>query len=183
MKRLRIRYFALTVLGLYGVNYVVTPQLVGPARLEAHARPRGAERFDAKTWEKSGWLADKVGARTPGSLYGKRYEMVDDLLAVHLFVGMEAAQVRAMLGEPDAGIVDKKYLLATPDPYGGHQLNPVKEILESTDSIAIWAYHLAHQRQYPARSLWFPGFFANGDHWKLLVGMRNGKVFRLGVGT
>jgi hypothetical protein len=88
-----------------------------------------------------------------------------------------------MLGEPDAGVIDKKSLVAIPAPYGGHRLNPAKEILESADSIAIWAYYLAHQRQYPARSLWFPGLFTNGDHWKLLVEMRNGKVIRLGVGT
>jgi hypothetical protein len=134
---------ALLVAGLlpvaYGLNYLVTPAVVGEARLEVMCRPRGALRFDAGAWRRA----------APAS--GVRYEMVDDLLARSgEFVGVAGEKVREQLGKPD--------LLGA-----------------RRDDESVF-YMLGDQRAHPAKSIWFPGLFANQDRWLLELRVRNGRV-------
>jgi len=166
--------------GFYWLNYLITPVFIGVTKLESMCRPRICQKFDPLLWSNSGLIKDgKHGKFSPS--FGKRYEMVDDLLESHVVVGMGSNQVKELIGEPDAGVIDKKYFLDSRNPYCGDRQNFVKEILESSNSISIWAYHLAHQRQYPARSILFPNLFFNGDEWKLIIEMRNSKVHRINV--
>lgn len=81
---------------------------------------------------------------------GIRYEMTDHLLASGQLTGLTEPQVIALLGEPNS----------TSDEQG--------------DKLLV--YHLAKQRDYPAKSLWFPGFFPNHEAWMLAVRVRNGSA-------
>jgi hypothetical protein len=178
--KLRKRDVITLLVGLYILNFLVTPMLVGEVRLESYFRPHFRQKFDSKVWNESGLIPDgRLGK--PSSFYGRRYEMVDDLVASHISIGMEGKQIRAVLGDPDGGILDKKSILASPDPYGLHHSKPDKEIMESPDSIAFWAYHLSYQWQYPARSMWFPRMFANFDRWMLVIKLTNGRVSKIEV--
>jgi len=180
LSRLRLRGVFALLLGLYALNYLVTPLIVGEVRLESRCRPRFNLKFDSQVWKTSGLIPDgRLGKQSPS--YGRRYEMVDDLLASQISIGMEERQIRAILGEPDGGIVDKKSILGSPDPYGVRRLNPTKEILESPDDIAYWSYHLASQWQYPARSIWFPKMFFNFDRWMLVIKITNRKASKIEV--
>ena len=178
-----IFFFAILLL-LYALNYFVTPIILGVRALESSFRPGSSQPFDSKVWKDSGLILNGgIGKWSPS--YGRRYAMIDDLLAKHLVVGMEASDVSRILGNPDAGLTDKRELEAELSAVGNQSglfdRSPAKEILRSPDDIAYWAYHLGSQQQYPARSMWFPGVFANGEGWKLLVKIKDGKVDALSI--
>lgn len=80
---------ALILIGLYGINYFVTPEMVGVAKLEICCRPRGQMKFDAEHW----------GRTTPTS--GERYAMVDDLLVTKAIINLDAEHIERLLGKPD----------------------------------------------------------------------------------
>lgn len=163
------------LIGLYIVNYLVTPNLVGEARLESFFRPQFNQKFDSAVWKKIGLISDgKLGKWS--STYGSRYKMVDDVLKNQISVGMKAQQVEDILGKPDGGIIDRTFIEALGNAYGSNDSGPGKEILESPDEVAYWAYHLASQSQYPAKSIWFPNIFLNFDEWELIVKMKNNLV-------
>ena len=175
LRKFRFGTVIALVLSLYVLNYIVTPLIVGEAKLESSFRPYSVEKFDSQSWRTSGLVkAGKHGKDSPN--YGERYKTIDDLLKSHNLVGMREDQVRAILGDPDAGILDKKSLANWPQPYGDETPKVQKEILNSPDNIAIWSYHLSFQRQYPAKSILFPLRFYNGDRWKLLLKLKNGQV-------
>jgi hypothetical protein len=175
LAKLRPRDYLAAFIGLTLAFYAVFIAFVQPARLAVRFRPHFAEQFNSETWRMSGLLTN--GNRGAYSqTYGKRYEMVDGLLASKRLNGMDAESVTVLLGVPDAGVIDKQHLLASPDPYGGHKLTPAKEILQSTNNIAIWNYYLAHQYKYPARSIWLPFILDNSEEWILVLEMRDGKV-------
>jgi hypothetical protein len=51
----KIKLLILVAVGvavLLGVNYVVTPMLVGENKLEAYFRPRGESEFDSDSWKR-----------------------------------------------------------------------------------------------------------------------------------
>ena len=169
--------FIAVVLLLYGVNYCLTPMIVGRGVLEVSCRTRPPKKpFESQAWKDSG-LVESGGTGRWSASYGRRYEMVDDLVAEHLAVGMQGSSVTNMLGNPDAGIIDRRELGALGNVYGLFDTSPAKEILGSPDEIAYWSYHLAPQQRYPAYSVWFPLMFGNGGNWKLLIKLKNGKVF------
>jgi hypothetical protein len=117
---------------------MITPLLVGENKLEAYFRPRGESKFDSDSWKDA----------SPAS--GKRYEMVDNLLAFQRLTGLTETDVKGLLGEGDST---------------GE---------EGDEKLLV--YHLAKQRDYPAKSVWFPGFFSNHEAWMLEVRLRNGSV-------
>jgi hypothetical protein len=123
----------------YVMNYFVTPDVVGVARLEEHFRPRGKSKFISQFWKEA-----RAGS-------GHRFEMVDDLIKGNSLMGLDLNQVKDLLGNPDL--------------FTNHQSE--NELF----------YMLADQKMYPAKSIWFPGLFANQDRWMLQVRLRNGKVF------
>ena len=131
-------FVALALAALFGLNYVITPALVGENRLEEFFRPRGESKFDSALWKDS------------SPVTGKRYEMVDDLLSSQRLAGLIEADVKGLLGEADSN-----------GDEGGDKL---------------LVYHLAKQRDYPAKSVLFPGFFPNHEAWMLEVRLRNGNV-------
>jgi hypothetical protein len=124
---------------LYAVNYFVTPDLVGVIKLEERCRPLGKLKFNSGIWKQA----------TPSS--GKRFEMVDDLLAAVTLINLDTNQVENLLGEPD--------------------------IVSDQQGEIQFVYVLGDQRKYPARSIWFPCLFANLDRWMLEVRLRNEKVY------
>ena len=141
-KRKRLKLFLVAVawlLTLYAINYFVTPDLVGIVKLEERCRPRGKLKFDSGTWKNA----------TPAS--GKRFEMVDDLLAEGALTNVDANQIEGLLGKAD--IVTNQQ--------GEQQL----------------VYMLGDQRAFPASSIWFPYLFANLDRWMLEIRLRNGKAY------
>lgn len=81
---------------------------------------------------------------------GKRYEMTDDLLDSGRLIGLTETQVKVLLGEPNS--------------------------MGDEDDERVLVYHLAKQRDYPAKSLWFPRFFPNHEAWMLAVRVRNGSA-------
>jgi len=182
LKTFKIRYILGAFVGLYALNFLFTPLWFGGkdgyakgcVRLEVYCRPLSHDKFDQQIWKESG-LVDEGNIKKDSLTYGRRYAMIDDVMKTLILRGMEDEQVVALLGNPD-GIVDKRSILASPDPYGSNKINPGKEILESPDTIAYWSYSLAHQWQYPAKSIWFPKMFINFDRWKLTCKMQNGKV-------
>jgi hypothetical protein len=159
---------------LYILNYLITPLIVGEARLESYFRPHSYGRFDAKIWRNSGFVWTQKNGENP--LFGERFGMIDDVMRAHVALGIAEAQLREVLGNPDAGIVDKDVLLKLGNPYNLNNTALDKEILESSDSVTYWYYYLAHQRQYPAKSILFPFMFMNFDYWHLAIKFKNGKV-------
>lgn len=131
-------FVALALAALFGLNYVITPTLVGENKLEEFFRPRRESKFDSASW------------KDPSPASGKRYEMVDDLLVSQRLMGLRETDLNGLLGEADS----------TGD--------------EGGDKLLV--YHLAKQRDYPAKSVWFPGFFPNHEAWMLEVRLRNGNV-------
>jgi hypothetical protein len=133
-------------LALYLTNYLVTPAIVGE-ELEIVFRPHLNMAFDSTTWKR----ADPRAPLTELTLfYGKRYEMVDSLLRSKLLLDTNEQRVRELLGDPES----------TSEGRGTKSLY----------------YFLADQRQYPARSIWFPGLFSNLDRWMFEVLLRDGRV-------
>jgi hypothetical protein len=180
LAKLRPRDYLAAFIGLTLVFYAVFFAFVETGQLALHFRPHFAREFDSETWRMSGLLTNgNRGVYIP--TYGKRYEMVDGLLASKRLYGMDAEKVKVLLGDPDAGVIDKQHLLASPDPYGGYKLSPAKEILQSTNNLAIWNYYLAPQYKYPARSIWLPFILDNSEEWILVLEMRDGKVAKTAV--
>ncbi len=83
-------------------------------------------------------------------LYGKRYRMVDNLIRSKLLVGASESGVKERLGPPESS--------------------------SQAGTTARLFYFLANQKQYPARSVLFPGAFANLDRWMLEIELHNGTV-------
>ena len=81
--------------------------------------------------------------------------MVDDLLARRVVIGLDRNQVEKLLGTPD--LVNER---------GGEE---------------YLFYILGDQRDYPAKSIWFPGVFPNNDRWMLEIRLGNGKVYLANV--
>lgn len=143
-KRARVIGKAVAVLlALYAVNYLLTPRIVGPHRLEVWFRPKGAAQFDRAVW------ASRLGTS------GRRYEMVDDLLKTYLRPGLTREQVEDLLGKPDGAE-------------------------EKEGEVCVY-YSLARQRDYPARSILFPGRFWNWEVWVLRIRFREGRVYEANV--
>ena len=76
--------------------------------------------------------------------------MVDNLLATRRLIGLSEAELKKLLGDA----------------------NSVGNV---SDDEAFF-YNLARQKDYPARSIWFPGAFPNHEIWILEVVLRQGKV-------
>jgi hypothetical protein len=77
--------------------------------------------------------------------------MLDDLLATRRLIGLSEAEVKKLLGDPNS--------------------------VSYTKGDKMLVYHLARQRDYPARSGWFPGFFPNHEAWMLEILFRQGKAY------
>jgi len=90
------------------------------------------------------------------SPWGERYEMVDDLLRKQLRLGLSRQEVEELLGKPD---VDA--------PRGAGELE--------------LSYSLASQKDYPARSVLFPGRLENLELWILLLRFRDGRLYSIEV--
>jgi hypothetical protein len=127
------------IASLYLANALLTPVFIGPAKLEAFCRPRFDDTFDGALWKASGFVSEGRSGHYTSS-YGTRYRMVDDLLKSHLHIGSDSSKVTDSLGPPDAGTVDRDSLLASPDPYGGDEADPAREILESSEDITICSH-------------------------------------------
>jgi hypothetical protein len=125
------------VVALYVLNYIFTPMLLGEREIEIYFRPHCRLMFDSKTWKRGGLKVSGGIAEN----YGKRYEMLDDLLSSHALVGMKEDSLVMQLGQ-------SKRLF----------------------------YILGDQRNYPAKSVLFPGAFANFDRWKMEIVISDGKV-------
>ncbi len=99
--------------------------------------------------------SNKWKQKQPSS-WGERYEMVDDLLRKQLRPGLSRQQVDDLLGKPD---VDA--------PRGAGEVE--------------LSYSLASQKDYPARSVLFPGRLENLELWILLLRFRDGKLYSMEV--
>jgi len=99
--------------------------------------------------------SNKWKQKQPSS-WGERYEMVDDLLRKQLRPGLNRQQVDDLLGKPD---VDA--------PRGAGEVE--------------LSYSLASQKDYPARSVLFPGRLENLELWILLLRFRDGKLYSMEV--
>lgn len=86
------------------------------------------------------------------SSWGERYKMVDDILRNQLQPGRSRQEVEDLLGKPD---------IAAPRDGGELELH----------------YNLASQKDYPARSLLFPGRLQNLELWILLLRFRDGRLY------
>jgi hypothetical protein len=86
---------------------------------------------------------------------GRRYGMVDDLLTTRRLIGLKEREVTVLLGEPNS--------------------------IDEADGDKLLVYHLARQRDQPARSILFPGFFPNHEVWMLGISLREGKAHRAKV--
>jgi len=180
LRPLRVRDVLALILFVYVLNYLITPEVVGEARLVCSCRPHFNQKFDSGLWHASGLMDDgKNGKESP--TFGERYKMVDELLTSNILNGMGEDEVLNALGRPDAGLVDKKSLAGLSNLSVSGPTPAQKEILDSPHNIAIWSYHLAYQSQFPAKSVWNPVRFYSGERWKLLIKMKNGKVFETKV--
>jgi hypothetical protein len=90
------------------------------------------------------------------SAWGERYKMVDDLLKTQLRPGRSQQEVEDLLGKPD---------IAAPRDGGELELH----------------YNLASQKDYPARSVLFPGRLQNLELWILLLRFREGRLYSVEV--
>jgi hypothetical protein len=138
-KSVRILLLAALLLpGVYVLNYFLTPDLVGIAELEVNCRPPGKARFDSDIWRQASISS------------GKRYEMVDDLLASKRIINLDSTQIEKLLGKPD--------------------------LVSNKDGEELLFYILGDQRTHPSKSVWFPGLFPNNDRWMLEVRLRQKKA-------
>ena len=174
-KKPRPRDVIALLLFAYVLNYLVTPVVFGEVELERFYRPHFSKKFDGKLWQASGPIAEGRRGK-PNPNYGERYRMVDDLLASKIPPGISDDRVRDLLGKPDGGIVDKTELANFLHHSGTEPTKADKEILESTENLEFWCYDLGSQKQFPASSIWFPFQLFNGERWKLLIKMKNGRV-------
>ena len=90
------------------------------------------------------------------SSWGERYGMVDDLIRTHLALGRSQQEVEALLGKPDIAA-----------PLDGGEV--------------ILCYALASQKDYPARSILFPGRLGNLEPWILRLRFRDGRLYLMEV--
>lgn len=90
------------------------------------------------------------------SSWGERYKMVDDLLKTRLRLGLSQREVEDLLGKPD---------IAAPREDREMELH----------------YNLASQKDYPARSVLFPGRLQNLELWILLLRFRDGRLHSVNV--
>lgn len=137
---------ALTCL-LYISNWLITPLVVSETGLEAKFRPRTSLPYDRATWTN----ASPSIQHNPS--FGKRYEMIDNLMSSGQILGKDRNAVASHLGNPD---------------------------LTSKDASMIY-YVLAPQASYPARSYLFPRVFSNTDRWCLEIKFEKGRVVALRV--
>jgi hypothetical protein len=82
---------------------------------------------------------------------GKRFEMVDSLLESGSLLNLDATQIETLLGKAD--------------------------IVSDQQAEKQFVYLLADQCAFPAKSLFFPGLFANLDQWWLEIRLRDGKTY------
>lgn len=134
------------MVALYLINYFVTPCIVGE-NLETCFRPHRNSAFDSKTWKEAD---PRLASKGASAFYGRRFEMVDSLLASKVLLGADELRLSGLLGAPES--------------------------TSKQDGTKSYYYFLADQRQYPARSIWFPGLFANLDRWMFEVRLRDGRV-------
>ncbi len=77
--------------------------------------------------------------------------MVDDLLRRKLLLGRSQEEVKALLGEPG---------IAAP-----------------VDGEPAMYYMLGSQKDFPARSIFFPGRLENLENWTLRIGFREDRAY------
>ena len=87
--KLTVLRVSAVLLALYGINYLVTPDLVGKNDLEIFFRPVYQRAFESETWKRS----------SPES--GVRYEMADSILTSRVIIGLDIVAVQNLLGKPD----------------------------------------------------------------------------------
>jgi len=85
------------------------------------------------------------------SYFGQRYEMVDDLLQRCLPLGLSREEVESLLGPPH-----------------------LVQLLE--EDTLVW-YELGWRRDYPSRSIFFPGRLINVETWLLELRFRDGRLY------
>ncbi len=158
----------------YIANYLLVQNLVGPRELMLRFRPRYNVKFNPSGWKSSG-STNLVGLVVPSKI-GQRYQMVDQLLESGALLGMTESSVTELLGDPDAGITKQDSIRALHNAYGISNDGIPKRILDSSGNLTYWSYDLAPQRNFPARSIWFPMAFCNCEHWLLSVEFEHGKV-------
>lgn len=134
---------ATLLLALYAGNYFLTPDIVGITQLEAFYRPRGHSEFNSERWKRN------------GSASKQRYEMVDQLVASRLLVGLHTGNVEQLLGKPD--------------------------LVGNDQGRLRFLYFLGDQRTHPATSILFPCMFRNLDRWMLEIQIFDGKVLQAKV--
>lgn len=88
--------------------------------------------------------------------WGERYKMVDNLIQMYLIKGRSQHEIEDLLGKPD---------IAAPRENGEFEMH----------------YTLASQREYPARSVFFPGRLGNLELWVLLLHFRDGRLYSVEV--
>jgi len=88
--------------------------------------------------------------------WGERYKMVDDLLRNQPLSGRSQQEVEDLLGKPD---------IAAPRDNREIELH----------------YTLASQKDFPARSVLFPGRMGNSELWILLLYFRDGRLYSASV--
>jgi hypothetical protein len=88
--------------------------------------------------------------------WGERYKMVDDLLRTQLALGRSQREIEELLGKPD---------IAAPRDAGVFEMH----------------YTLASQKEYPSRSILFPGRLGNLELWILLLHFRDGRLYSVQV--
>lgn len=93
--------------------------------------------------------SDKWKKTPPGG--GERYKMVDDLLSKQLLLDRSPEEIKSLLGEPDIAALE--------------------------DGEPAMYYMLGSQKDYPSRSLLFPGGLGNLENWTLAVRFRNGRAY------
>jgi len=90
------------------------------------------------------------------SSWGERYKMVDDLLKNQLRSGRSRQEIEDLLGKPD---------IAAPREGGEMELH----------------YNLGSQKDFPSRSVLFPGRLGNLELWILLLRFRDGRLYSVEV--
>ena len=107
-------WVAFSILILFALNWVVTPEFVGVTKLESKYRPKMRFPFDAAQWKRT----------QPSS--GERYKMVDTLLEKVIEIGDDFEKVERLLGSPEitekreSGEVYAHYTLGSQSQFPAH---------------------------------------------------------------
>lgn len=160
--------------GTLAVFYVLVLFLIKQHDLECFFRPVTNDAFKKTEWQSGGFQVNSR-ARGNGTNFGLRYKMVDNLIQSKVLIGKSEASVRALLGEPDAGILRRGIISMHEGrtSYNEVELNPsVKTDIQK--GISFWSYFLGNQSDYPARFILLPGAFYNFGRWKLILKMEAG---------